>query len=259
MRITGKGAFGPPADHQKALQVLREVLQLGINFIDTADSYGPHHSEQLIAEALRPYPKDLVIATKGGFERPSASEWTMNGDPTYLENALKGSLQRLGQERIDLYQLHRIDPKVPAEETLGKLKDLQQAGLIRHIGLSEVSVEQLEMASKIIDVVAVQNRYSLTNRKWEGVLRWCEQNDAAFIPWYPLDAGALENPTLQQLALKYDLTVYQLALAWLLAHSPNMLPIPGTSSVAHLRENVAAAAVALSPVDKEALDNIAAS
>lgn len=256
MRITGSGIWGPPADKESALKVLKTCVNLGVNFIDTADAYGPEVSENLIAEALYPYPEGLVIATKGGLTRQGPNRWTPKADPEYIEKALKGSLKRLKLECIDLYQLHRFDPNVPMAETLGKLRELQQAGFIRHLGLSEVNEKELNESVKYIDVVSVQNRYSLRYRKWESVLKWCETNQAAFIPWYPLDAGDLENKTLQQIAQKHQTTVYQIAIAWLLAHSPVMLPIPGTSSVSHLQENMAAADIILDEDDMRSLGEI---
>lgn len=256
MRVTGKGIWGPPRDRDEALRVLRMLPDLGINFIDTADSYGPYVSEELIAEALHPYPEGLVIATKGGLERTGPDRWPVNGRPEHLEEALKGSLKRLKLERIDLYQLHRFDRKVPNDEFLGKLADLQRQGYIRHLGLSEVSRAQIEEAQGYFEVVSVQNKYSLTTRKWEKELNWTRERGIAFIPWYPLDAGALENTTLQRIARRHDATIYQIALAWLLAHSPNMLLIPGTSSVDHLRENTAAAHIELSEEDMAALNDI---
>ncbi|MGC1416710.1 MAG: aldo/keto reductase [Candidatus Acidiferrum sp.] len=245
MRITGKGVWGPPKDHGESIRVLRRAMELGINFIDTADSYGPHVSEELIAEALHPYPKGLVIATKAGFDRSGPDQWTMNGRPEHLREACDGSLKRLKLERIDLYQLHRIDPKFPAEDQLGTLKDLQAQGKIRHIGLSEVSVAQIEHARKIVPIVSVQNRYSLTDRAAEDVLEYCEHEGIGFIPWFPLAAGELSAPggKLARTASEMKVTTSQLALAWLLWRSPVMLPIPGTSKVSHLEENVATAAV----------------
>jgi pyridoxine 4-dehydrogenase len=243
MRITGKGIWGPPASKTDAIRVLRRAVELGVNFIDTADSYGPNVSEELIAEALHPYPADLVIATKGGFERPGPDRWVENGTPEHLAAACEGSLRRLRLERIDLYQLHRIDPKVPAEDQLGALKKLQAEGKIRHIGLSEVSVRQIQQARKMVEVVSVQNRYSLTDRGAEDVLQYCEQSGIGFIPWFPLAAGRLSGPgsAIARAAEKAGATPSQVALAWLLQHSLVMLPIPGTSSVVHLEENVSAA------------------
>ncbi|MGB6832732.1 MAG: aldo/keto reductase [Candidatus Acidiferrum sp.] len=245
MRITGKGVWGPPQDRDEAIRVLRRALELGINFIDTADSYGPHVSEELIAEALHPYPAGLVIATKAGFDRSGPDQWTMNGRPEHLREACDGSLKRLKLERIDLYQLHRIDPKVPAEDQLGTLKDLQAQGKIRHIGLSEVSVAQIEHARKIIAIVSVQNRFSVADRSAEDVLEYCEHEGIGFIPWFPLGAGQLSAPggKLARTEADMKITTSQLALAWLLWRSPVMLPIPGTSRVNHLEENVAAAAI----------------
>lgn len=245
MRITGKGIWGEPEDHEEAIRVLRRAVELGINFIDTADSYGPHVSERLIAEALHPYPAGLVIATKAGFDRSGPDQWTMNGRPEHLRKACEGSLRRLKLERIDLYQLHRIDPAVPAEDQLGTLKDLQAQGKIEHVGLSEVSVAQIEHARKILPIVSVQNRYSLADRAAEDVLEYCERESIGFIPWFPLGAGKLAAPggNLARTAAEMKITTSQLSLAWLLWRSPVMLPIPGTSRVKHLEENVAAAGV----------------
>ncbi len=256
MRITGQGIWGPPKDKAEAIRVLQATQDLGINFIDTADSYGPYVSEELIAEALYPYPAGLLIATKGGLERTGPNQWPVNGRPEHLEEALKGSLKRLKIDRVDLYQLHRFDEKVPADEFLSKLAELQQQGYIRHLGLSEVSVDQIEQAQQHFEVVSVQNRYSLTDRKWEDEVEWTRDNNIGFIPWYPLDAGAVDNDTLKQIAKKHDATVYQIALAWLLAHSENILPIPGTSSVEHLRENTRAAAIELEEEDLEQLEEL---
>ena len=249
MRITGQGIWGPPKDKPEAIRVLQATQDLGINFIDTADSYGPNVSEELIAEALHPYPDGLLIATKGGLERPGPDKWVPNGRPEHLENVLKGSLKRLKLERIDLYQLHRFDEKVPADEFLGKLAELQQQGYICHLGLSEVDVDQIKQAQQHFEVVSVQNKYSLTDRQWEDEVAWTRDHNIGFIPWYPLDAGAVDNDTLKKIAKKHDATVYQIALAWLLAHSENILPIPGTSSVEHLRENTRAAAIELEEED----------
>jgi pyridoxine 4-dehydrogenase len=256
MRFTGEGIWGEPKDRDEARRVLRRAIELGVNFIDTADSYGPEVSENLIAEALHPYPKDLIIATKGGFARPGPNKWEAVGRPEYLRQCVEMSLRRLKLERIDLYQLHRIDPKVPAEESLGALKDLQKAGKIRHIGLSEVSPKEIEKAGKTVQVVSVQNLYNLTDRKHEKVLQYCEERDLAFIPWFPVAAGKLAQPggVLDQAAKKHGASVAQLSLAWLLHHSPVMLPIPGTSSVQHLEENVAAAEVHLSPEEWQAIE-----
>jgi pyridoxine 4-dehydrogenase len=243
MRITGTGIWGEPADRAEAIRVLRRAVDLGVNFIDTADSYGPGVSEAIIAEALHPYPAGLVIATKGGFDRPGPNQWTENGTPEHLQSACEGSLRRLHLERIDLYQLHRIDPKVPVEDQLGTLQDLQVQGKIKHIGLSEVSVRQIEHARTIVPVVSVQNRYSIADRGSEDVLEYCEKEKIGFIPWFPLAAGrvsAAEGP-VSRLAARIKASPAQVALAWLLARSPVMLPIPGTSKVPHLEENVAAA------------------
>ena len=254
MRITGEGIWGPPKDKEEAVRVLRATRDLGINFIDTADSYGPNVSEELIAKALHPYDSELLVATKGGLERTGPNQWPVNGRPEHLEAALKGSLKRLKLDRIDLYQLHRFDEKVPADEFLSKLAELQQQGYIRHLGLSEVNVDQIKQAQEHFEVVSVQNKYSLTDRQWEDEVTWTRENNIAFIPWYPLDAGALENADLQRIAKAHDSSVYQIALAWLLAHSDNILPIPGTSSVTHLRENTAAAGIQLSPDEIGTLD-----
>jgi len=243
MRITGNGVWGEPADRTAAVRVLRRAVELGINLIDTADSYGPGVSEEIIAEALYPYSADLVIATKGGFERPGPNKWVENGRPEHLRSACEGSLRRLRLERIDLYQLHRIDPKVPAEDQLGALKELQTEGKIKHIGLSEVSVRQIQSAQKIVPIVSVQNRYSLADRGSEDVLNYCERGKMAFIPWFPLAAGKLSgaDSPVGRLAEQWKTTPAQVALAWLLARSTVMLPIPGTSNVEHLEENIAAA------------------
>jgi pyridoxine 4-dehydrogenase len=243
MRITGQGIWGEPKDRAEAIRVLRRAVELEINFIDTADSYGPHVSEEIIAEALHPYPAGLVIATKGGFDRPGPNQWVENGTPEHLRSACEGSLRRLRLDRIDLYQLHRIDPKVPADDQLGTLKDLQAQGKIKHIGLSEVNVGQIRHAQTIVPIVSVQNRYSLADRGSEDVLEYCEKAGIGFIPWFPLAAGQLSstNSPINRVAAQWKATPSQVALAWLLARSPVMLPIPGTSSVQHLEENVAAA------------------
>ncbi len=256
MRITGSGIWGPPKDKAEAIRVLQETRELDINFIDTADSYGPYISEELIAEALHPYSEELLIATKGGLERSGPNQWPINGHPDHLEKALKGSLKRLKLERVDLYQLHRFDPKVPAGEFLGKLKEMQREGLIRHLGLSEVSIEQIRQAQQYFEVVSVQNKFSLTDRKWDEEVEWTREQGIGFIPWYPLDAGALDNKALQSVAEKHGASVYQIALAWLLAYSDNILPIPGTSSVEHLRENTAAAQIELDEEDMGRLDKV---
>jgi len=260
MRLTGEGIWGPPKDKAECIRVLQRLADLGVNFIDTADSYGPHISEELIAEALYPYPKDLIIATKGGLTRTGPNQWPVNGHPDHLKKALEGSLKRLKLDRIDLYQLHRFDPKVPVEETLGFLKEMQSKGYIRHLGVSEVSVSDLEKAQQLVEVVSVQNMYNLTERRWEDVLKRSEQEQLAFIPWYPLSAGNLKSKeVLQQVADRHQATSYQIALAWLLAHSPVMLPIAGTSSVKHLEENVAAASIKLTEEDLRELGKVATS
>jgi pyridoxine 4-dehydrogenase len=242
MRITGDGIWGEPADRAEAVRVLRRAVELGINFIDTADSYGPNVSEEIIAEALYPYPKELVIATKGGFDRTGPNQWVENGKPEHLRSACEGSLRRLRLDRIDLYQLHRIDPKIPADDQLGTLKDLQAQGKIKHIGLSEVTVQQIQHARTIVPIVSVQNRYSITDRGSENVLEYCEKQKLGFIPWFPLAVGRLAGPNspISRIAARWKVTPSQLALAWLLARSPVMLPIPGTSKMKHLEENVAA-------------------
>ena len=261
MRITGKGIWGEPSNPTEALAVLRRAVELGVNFIDTADAYGPEVSERLIAHALYPYPADLVIATKGGLTRQGPDVWTPVGRAEYLRQCVEMSLRRLRLERIDLYQLHRIDPKVPLEEQIGVLRDMQQEGKIRHIGLSEVSVEELKQVQGMIDVVSIQNLYNLANRKSEEALNYCEQNNIGFIPWFPVAAGELARPggVLDEAAKGHHATIAQLALAWLLKRSPVMLPIPGTSSVAHLEENVAASNVQLSDDEFATLTNLAKS
>lgn len=260
MRITGEGIWGEPADRAEAIKVLQRAVELGINFIDTADSYGPHVSEEIIAEALHPYPAGLVIATKGGFMRPGPNQWVENGKPEHLRSACEGSLRRLRLERIDLYQLHRVDPKVPAEDQLGTLKDLQAQGKIKHIGLSEVSVQQIQNARTIVPIVSVQNRYSVTDRGSEDVLKYCEKENLGFIPWFPLAAGRVSGSESQisRIAAQWKATPSQVALAWLLARSPVMLPIPGTSKVKHLEENVAAAELKMDAKKMQELDRMAA-
>jgi aryl-alcohol dehydrogenase-like predicted oxidoreductase len=255
MRITGKGVWGPPDDHAESLRVLRRAVELGVNLIDTAESYGPHVSEELIAEALHPYPKGLVIATKGGLDRPGPSQWEQNARPERLREELDGSLRRLKLDCIDLYQLHRIDSKVPEGEQFETLAEFQRAGKIRHIGLSEVNVAEIKRASKVFEVVSVQNRYNLADREWESVVDYCEQNGIGFIPWYPLETGKLaaRGGKLAKIAEKHQATPAQIAVAWLLKRSPVMLPIPGTSKVKHLEENMAAAKIELSDEEFEAL------
>lgn len=257
MRITGKGIWGPPKDHDEAIRVLKRAVELGVNFIDTADSYGPHISEELIAEALYPYPADLIIGTKGGLLRTGPDQWPVNSSPAHLKEALEGSLKRLKLDQIDLYQLHRIDPNVPAEQSFEFLKQAQADGRIRHIGLSEVDIDDIKKAQDYFEVVSVQNMYSVDNRKWEGVLNYCEDNDIAFIPWFPLNAGNVAaQEKLQQVAEKHGATVHQVALSWLLNHSKNILLIPGTSSVSHLEENLKTANVVLDAEDIDELDGI---
>jgi pyridoxine 4-dehydrogenase len=259
MRITGDGIWGWPADRDNALKVLRRAVALGVNLIDTADAYGPETSELLIAEALHPYPNGLVIATKGGLTRPGPGQWVPNGRPEYLKQCVEKSLKRLHLERIDLYQLHRIDPKVPAEDSLGALKEMRDAGKIRHVGLSEVSSEEIERARKILPIVSVQNHYNIANRKWEQTLVYCEKENLGFMPWSPIggSGGLRSGSALEAAAKAHGVSVVQLALAWLLHRSPVMLPIPGTSSIAHLEENVGAAAIKLSPAEWKTIDALA--
>ena len=247
MRLTGKGIWGPPKDHNESIRVLRRAVELGINFIDTADSYGPHVAEELIAEALYPYPAGLVIATKAGFDRTGPNKWVTNGKPEHLREACDGSLKRLKLERIDLFQLHRIDTKVPADDQLETLKDLQKQGKIKHVGLSEVTVEQIKHARTIIPIVSVQNHYSVVDRAADDVLKYCEAENIGFIPYFPLGAGKVSSTAsaIARDAEKLHISPSQLALAWLLQRSPVMLPIPGTSRVDHLEENIAAAGVKL--------------
>ncbi|MEW6689331.1 MAG: aldo/keto reductase [Pseudomonadota bacterium] len=254
MRVCGPQVWGPPKDRAAAHRVLRRAIELGVDFFDTADSYGPHVDEELIAEALHPYPKGLVIATKGGLLRPRPSAWDPDGRPEHLKRALEGSLKRLKLERIDLYQLHAPDPKVPFADSVGALADAQKAGKIRHIGVSNVTVKQLEQARKICPIVSVQNEYNYGERSSEDVLKACERLGIAFLPWYPLGAGeALKKEKIKAISKKTQASPAQVCLAWLLARSPVMLPIPGTASIAHLQENVAAAKLALSPQDLAAL------
>jgi aryl-alcohol dehydrogenase-like predicted oxidoreductase len=256
MRITGPGIWGPPADHDEAVAVLRRAVELGINLIDTADSYGPEVSENLIAEALHPYPEDLVIATKGGLVRAGPDQWDADGRPEHLREACEGSLRRLKLERIHLYQFHRPDPRVPFEESVGALAELRNQGKIAHLGLSNVDVKHLRRAQRIVPIVSVQNRYNFAERRDEDELKTCEVEGLAFIPWFPLKTGELAKGggAVAEIAEVHGATPAQVALAWLLAHSPVILPIPGTASVAHLEENVAAAHVQLSDDEVSALD-----
>jgi len=256
MRITGEGVWGEPDDLGGAHAVLRRAVELGVSFIDTADSYGPEVSERLIAEALHPYPEALVIATKGGFTRPGPGNWRADGRPESLKAACEGSLRRLRRDRIDLYQLHTVDGRVPIEESVGALAELQLEGKIRHVGLSNVDGAQLAAAREIVEVVSVQNRYSLSDRANEDVLETCERDGLAFIPWFPLGSGSLARPggPLDQIAADLDAAPAQIAVAWLLRRSPAIVPIPGTSSVAHLEENVAAAGLELGDEQFAALE-----
>lgn len=257
MRITGKGIWGPPKDHNEAIRVLKRAVELGVNFIDTADSYGPYISEELIAEALYPYPEGLVIATKGGLLRTGPDQWPVNAHPDHLKEALEGSLKRLRVEQISLYQLHRIDPKVPAEQSFEFLKTVQQQGKVKHIGLSEVSINDIKKAQQYFEVVSVQNMYSVDNRKWEPVLEYCKANNIAFIPWFPLNAGDVDtSEKINRIAQKNNASIHQVALTWLLHHADNILLIPGTSNVEHLEENMKAAELELSSGDMHVLDSI---
>ena len=254
MRITGEGIWGWPKDREEAKRVIKRAVDLGVNLIDTADAYGPETSELLIAEALHPYPKGLVIATKGGNTRPGPNQWVPNGRPEYLKQCVDQSLKRLKLDRIDLWQLHRIDSKVPVEESLGAIKEARDAGKIRHVGLSEVSPEEIARARKVLPIVTVQNRYNFDDRKWDNTLAYCEKEGLGFMPWAPVGGmRGVQSPALEATAKAKNATVYQLAIAWLLQRSPVMLPIPGTSSVNHLEENVAAAQVKLTPEEMKTL------
>ena len=259
MRITGEGNWGWPADRGNAVKVLRRTIELGVNLIDTADAYGPETSELLIAEALYPYRKGLVIATKGGLTRPAPDQPVLDGRPEHLKQALDASLKRLRLERIDLYQLHFVDPKVPIEESVGALKQMQDAGKIRHVGLSNVDPGEIARARKVVPIVSVQNRYNIEDRNSENVLAYCEKENLGFLPWFPIggDRGLKPDNPLNVAAKAHGVSVYQVALAWLLERSPVMLPIPGTSSLAHLEENVAAAKLHLTPEEWKAIDAIA--
>jgi pyridoxine 4-dehydrogenase len=248
MRITGDGIWGPPKDRRECQAVLRRAIELGVNLIDTAESYGPHVSEELIAEALHPYPKDLVIATKGGLDRPGPNKWVPDGRPERLREELEGSLRRLRLDRIDVWQLHRIDSKVPEDEQFGAIAQFRREGKIRFAGLSEVNVDEIERARKFFPVVSVQNKYNLADREWESVLDYCERENIGFIPWFPLQVGKLAKGgrSIEDVARRHHATPAQVALAWLLKRSPVMLPIPGTSKVKHLEENLAAVSIELS-------------
>jgi pyridoxine 4-dehydrogenase len=256
MRITGEGVWGPPKDRDRALAVLRRAVELGVNFIDTADSYGPSVSEELIAEALSPYAKDLVIATKGGWNRPGPNQWTHDATPPHLRKAVEGSLKRLRLDRIDLYQLHIPDPVVPLEVSVETLAEMQAEGKIRLIGLSNVTQEHIERARKVVPIVSVQNRYSFADREWDYVVDYCEQNGIAFIPWFPLGAGKVAGEVLDRIARAHQSAPNQIALAWLLQRSPRMLPIPGTSSTQHLEQNMAASSMRLTEKEFEELSSV---
>ena len=259
MRITGKGIWGEPKDPEGAKKVLKRAVELGVNFIDTADSYGPEVSERLIGEALAPYPKGVVIATKAGFTRQGPDRWLPVGRPEYLNQQVEMSLRRLKTERLDLWQLHRIDPKVPVEESLGVIKRLQEQGKIRHVGLSEVKPHEIDQARKVLDIVSVQNQYNISDRQHEDVVDYCDKHKIAFIPWFPVAAGKLARPggKLDRAAHRHNATVSQLSLAWLLHRSPVMLPIPGTSSVEHLEENIASASAELSDSEWKEIEDSA--
>jgi aryl-alcohol dehydrogenase-like predicted oxidoreductase len=258
MRLTGEGIWGPPKDRNKALAVLRRAVELDINFIDTADSYGPAVSEELIAEALYPYPAGLVIATKGGWNRPGPNQWTHDATPAHLRKAVEGSLKRLRLDRIDVYQLHIPDPVVPFDASVETLAQLRNEGKIRLVALSNVTQEHIERARKIVPIVSVQNRYSFADREWDYVVDYCERNGIAFIPWYPLSAGKVAGEVLNRIVQARNASPTQIALAWLLHRSPIMLPIPGTSSVEHLEQNVAAASLRLSEEEYEKLSRVPA-
>ena len=256
MRLTGPGIWGPPKDRKAALAVLRRAVELGVNFIDTADSYGPHASEELIAEALHPYPSDLVIATKGGWERPGPNQWTHNATPDHLRKAVEGSLKRLHLERVDVYQLHTPDNVVSFDVSVETLAELKREGKIRMVALSNVTQEHIERARRIVPIVSVQNRYSFADREWDYVVDYCEQNAIVFIPWFPLGAGRIAGEVLNQVAQSHHATPTQVALAWLLRRSSVMLPIPGTSSIEHLEQNVAAASLRLKDEEYEELAGV---
>jgi len=256
MRLTGEGIWGPPKDRKRALEVLRRAVELGVNFIDTADSYGPHISEELIAEALFPYPAGLVIATKGGWNRPGPNQWTHDATPPHLRKAVEGSLRRLRLDRIDVYQLHIPDPVVSFDTSVETLAQLRSEGKIRLIGLSNVTQEHIQRARKIVPIVSVQNRYSFADREWDYVVDYCQRNGLAFIPWFPLGAGKVAGEVLNRIAEAHGASPTQIALAWLLRRSPIMLPIPGTSSVEHLEQNIAAASLRLTEEEFEELSEV---
>ena len=256
MRLTGEGIWGPPKDHKWALAVLRRAVELDVNFIDTADSYGPNVSEELIAEALFPYPAGLVIATKGGWNRPGPNQWTHDATPTHLRNAVEGSLKRLRLDRIDVYQLHIPDPVVSFESSVETLAQLRNEAKIRLVGLSNVTQEHIERARKIVPIVSVQNRYSFADREWDYVVDYCERNKIAFIPWFPLGAGKVAGEVLNRIAQVHHASPTQIALAWLLRRSPMMLPIPGTSSIEHLEQNVAGASLRLAEEEYQLLARV---
>lgn len=256
MRLTGDGIWGPPKDRKNALTVLRRAVELNVNFIDTADSYGPYVNEELIAEALYPYPRGLIIATKGGWERPGPNQWTHNATPAHLRKAIEGSLRRLRLDRIPVYQLHHPDPVVSFDASVETLAELRREGKIQLVGLSNVTQEHIERARKIVPIASVQNRYSFADREWDYVVDYCERNRIAFIPWFPLGAGKAAGDILNEIARAHNAKPMQVAIAWLLQRSPIMLPIPGTSSVEHLEENVAAASLRLSPDEFEKLSGV---
>jgi pyridoxine 4-dehydrogenase len=258
MRLTGEGIWGPPKDRQAALAVLRRAVELDINFIDTADSYGPHVSEELIAEALFPYPANLVIATKGGWNRPGPNQWTHDATPSHLRKAVEGSLNRLRLHRIDVYQLHIPDPVVSFEASVETLAQLRNEGKIRLVALSNVTQEHIERARRIVPIVSVQNRYSFADREWDYVVDYCQRNGIAFVPWFPLGAGRVAGEVLDRIAKARSASPTQIALAWLLRRSPIMLPIPGTSSIEHLQQNVAAASLRLTDEDYQTLSRVPA-
>jgi pyridoxine 4-dehydrogenase len=255
MRITGDGIWGPPADRDEAKAVLRRAVELGVNFIDTADSYGPHVSEELIAEALHPYPEDLVIATKGGLERTGPGQWPTNGRPEHLIEACEGSLRRLELDQIPLYQFHRPDPEVPLEDSIGALVSLKEQGKIRHIGLSNVTEDQLRSAQRLTPIVSIQNRFNVADRHSESLIDLCEQERLIFLPWAPIQ-NLDDNAAVRELAQHHDATPRQIVLAWLLSRSPAILPIPGTGTVSHLEDNIAAAAIKLTPAEVDSVTNV---